>query len=230
MLEVERSDAPRKVRKRPGPRREEMRAGPGLPLNNPKFEMMARDIAGGMSEWAAFLAAGYSPKSNSGYHREITRRSDFIARVEELREKFNEGSKISLAYLQERLLAFTTADIGNFLEKRPYSEKLRVKDLTALPPELRACVSRVTIDKNGTLNFELHDKTKAIAELIKTVAPRKVELSGPDGGPMLLDALLHSENLAKLEDSEIEALKVIASKIVGPVAAETAEAANDDGS
>jgi hypothetical protein len=209
MLEVERSDAPSgKVRKRPGPRREEMRAGPGMPLSNSKYETMARDIAGGMSDRAAWLAAGYS-SSNYNYFQ-LTRKPEFVARVDELREQFNEGSKISLAYLQEQLLKFTTADIGNYLEKRPYSDKLRVRDLTALPPELRACVSKVTIDRNGTLNFELHDKTKAIAELIKTVAPTKLEVSGLNGS-----ALFEPDNLARLDEDEVLLLKQLVAKIIG---------------
>jgi Terminase small subunit len=168
-----------------------------------------------MSREAAWRAHGFGSRNSTRFFK----RPAIAARVDELREEFNEGSRISLAYLQERLLAFTTADVGNYLERRPYSDKLRVKDLTALPPELRACVSEVTIDKGGTLNFKLHDKTKAIDTLLKTLpgalAAGKVEVSGPGGAPlaMLIEHLLHPDNLAKLEDTEVETLRLIAHKI-----------------
>jgi Terminase small subunit len=174
-------------------------------LRNPVHESMCRDVAGGMSREAAWRSAGFGSRNSTRFFK----RPEVAARVEELREEFNKGSAISLAYLQERLLAFTTADIGNYLEKRPYSDKLRVKDLTALPPELRACVSKVTIDRNGTLNFELHDKTKAIAELIKTVAPTKLEVTGPNGS-----ALFDPDNLAKLDEDEVLLLKRLVAKII----------------
>jgi Terminase small subunit len=177
-----------------------------MPLRNPVHESMCRDVAGGMSREAAWRAHGFGSRNSTRFFK----RPEVAARVAELREEFNQGSAISLAYLQERLLAFTTADVGNYLEKRPYSEKLRVKDLTALPPELRACVSKVTIDRNGTLNFELHDKTKAIEALIKTVAPSKFELTGANGA-----ALFDSDNLAKLNEEEVLLLKRLVAKVLG---------------
>jgi hypothetical protein len=175
-------------------------------LKNPVHDSMCRDVAGGMSREATWRAHGFGSRNSTRFFK----RPEVAARVEELRQEFNEGSKISLAYLQEKLLNFTTADIGRYLEKRPYSDKLRVKDLTALPPELRACVSEVTIDKNGTLNFRLHDKTKAIEALIKTVAPAKLEVTVPNGS-----ALFDVNNLAKLDEDEILLLKRLVAKIIG---------------
>jgi hypothetical protein len=126
---------------------------------------MCRDVAGGMTREASWRAAGFGSRNSTRFFK----RPEVAARVAELREEFNKGSAISLAYLQEQLLHLTKADVGNYLEKRPYSDKLRVKDITGLPPELRACISEVTIDKAGTLNFRLHDKTKAIETLLKSI-------------------------------------------------------------
>jgi hypothetical protein len=72
----------------------------------------------------------------------VFRVNKVAARVEELRAEFNEGSKLQLAYLQESLLSLSKADIGAYFEKRPHSDKLRVKDITTLPPEIRACIAR----------------------------------------------------------------------------------------
>jgi len=134
-------------------------------LRNPVHDSMCRDVAGGMSREAAWRAHGFGSRNSTRFFK----RPEVAARVDELRDEFNKGSAISLAYLQERLLALTKADVGHYLEKRPYSDKLRVRDITGLPPELRACISEVTIDKNGTLNFKLHDKVKAIESLLRSI-------------------------------------------------------------
>jgi hypothetical protein len=152
---------------------------------------MCRDVAGGMTREAAWRAAGLGSRNSTRFFK----RPEVAARVAELREEFNKGSAISLAYLQEQLLALTKADVGLYLEKRPYSDKLRVKDITGLPPELRACISEVTIDKAGTLNFRLHDKTKAIEALLKSI--------GSIGG----------DNIANVQFNRIERVIVAASSI-----------------
>jgi hypothetical protein len=136
-------------------------------LANSTHEAMVRDVAGGMSEYDAWRAAGNQSRNYTRFFS----RPEVRDRLAELRAQFNERSAISLAYLQAQLLRLTKADVGNYLEKAPHSTRLRVKDITALPPELRACIAEVTIDKNGTMNFKLHDKTKAIEALIKTVQP-----------------------------------------------------------
>jgi hypothetical protein len=134
-------------------------------LANSTHESMVRDVAGGMTEYDAWRAAGNQSRNYTRFFS----RPEVVARLAELREQFNERSAISLGYLPAQLLRLTKADIGNYLEKRPHSASLRVKDITGLPPELRACISEVTIDKAGTLNFKLHDKTKAIETLLKSI-------------------------------------------------------------
>jgi hypothetical protein len=64
--------------------------------------------------------------------------------------RFNEGATLQLAYLQEGLLVLSKADIGADFEKVPSSSRLRVKGITLLPPEVRACISDVTIAKEGS--------------------------------------------------------------------------------
>ncbi len=183
-------------------------------LRNPTHESMARDVAGGLSEWAAWLAAGNDPKNRN--YRRLFKRPEVVARVAELRQEFNEAASIHLRYLQEKLLAIATTDV---FEPRPYSTALRLKDPKTLPAHMRAAVSEMFVDKNGKVGIKLESKTHALDSLLKTIggfAPSQVEVSGPGGGPLLLDALLHPANLQKLDDAEIEMLRLIANKIAAP--------------
>lgn len=204
------------------------RDGPGKPLWHPPHEEAARHVAGGMRERDAWRMAGYAA-TNYGYIQ-IMSQPAFQDRVAELRDEYQRRSGLSLSYLQDRLLSITTSDIGDFIEKVPYSSsRWRAKDLLSLPPEVRACVAEVNFDRSGQVNFKLHDKTKAIAELIRTVAPAKVEVSGPGGGALQLEAMLDPKNISKLSDDELAALKQIAAKLVaaGPVVEGEAEAVDD---
>jgi hypothetical protein len=141
-------------------------------LRNPVHESMCRDVAGGMSREAAWRAAGFGSRNSTRFFK----RPEVAARVEELRTAFNEGSKLQLAYLQESLLSLSKADIGVYFEKRPHSDKLRVKDITALPAEVRAAISEVTIGKDGTINIKIHDKVKILETLAKTIAGPSVDV------------------------------------------------------
>jgi hypothetical protein len=146
-----------------------LRDGANTPLRNLGHEEVARHVAGGMPEREAWKLAGYSAGSYD--YLKVTTHPVFVERVAELRLEFQRGNGISLAYLQERLLRLTTADATDYIEKLPGSSKFQVKDLLSLPPEVRACVSEVHFDKDGNMNFKLQDKTKAIADLLRSLAP-----------------------------------------------------------
>jgi hypothetical protein len=187
-------------------------------LRNPVHESMCRDVAGGMSREAAWRAAGFGSRNSTRFFK----RPEIAARVTELQEEFAEGSRISLAYLQERMLSYAQGDVTDYLEPRPYTDgKLRVRNLKELPPELRARIARVTIDKNGTINFEIYDKVKALETLIRSIGPTRLEVTGRDGGPINLS---DPANLARLDEEELQMLQHVVLKIESHAAAEPAEA------
>jgi hypothetical protein len=161
-----------------------LRDGPNTPLRNLGHEEVARHCGGGMPEKEAWKLAGYS--SGNYDYLKVTTHPVFVERVAELRAEFQRGTAISLAYLQERLLRLTTADACDYIEKIPGSSKFRVKDLLSLPPEVRACVSEVHFDRDGNMNFRMHDKTRAIADLLRSLQPSAdVNVSFGDFGAML---------------------------------------------
>jgi hypothetical protein len=128
---------------------------------------MCRDNAGGLSEWAAWLAVGNDPKNRN--YRRFFKRPEVIARVAELRAEFNNAAGIHLRYLQEKLLAIATTDVTDFFELRPYSSALRLKDPKTLPVHMRAAVSEMYVDKNGKVGLKLESKTHALDSLLKTI-------------------------------------------------------------
>jgi hypothetical protein len=145
-------------------------------LKNPTHEAMARDVAGGMSEWAAWLAAGNDPKNRN--YRRLFKRKEVVARIAELRDEFNEAASIHLRYLQEKLLAIVMTDVTEFFEQRPYSTALRLKDPKTLPAHMRVAVSEMYVDKNGKVGVKLESKTHALDSLLKTIggfAPERVD-------------------------------------------------------
>lgn len=203
-----------------------LRDGPNMPLRNRGYDEVARHVAAGLPDLDAWVMAGYSPHSKQWI--DVVRDPDFIARVAEFRAADRQPSNISLNFLQQRLLRIALSDPGHFFEPVPHtSGRYRVKDLASMPPELRACISEVSFDKNGRPLIKIHDRAKALNDLARLIAPTKVEMSGPDGGPMQLEAMLGPEAISKLSDDELVALKQIASKLVsaGPVL--EAEAVDD---
>jgi hypothetical protein len=189
-----------------------LRDGPGLPLRNLKHETAARNYAAGLPERDAWVFAGYAP-SSLDYLR-VMREPDFLARVAEFRKADAEHHGVSLPFLQQRLLRMALSDPGDYFELVPHtSGRYRVKDLASLSPELRSCIAEVSFDKQGRPVVKLHDRSRALAELARMLTPVKTEVSGPGGGPVLLDALLSPAALQRLSDDEIQTLNLIAHKI-----------------
>jgi len=138
----------------------------------------------------------------------------------------NEAAGIHLRYIQEKLLAIASADVTNYFRQNDWGTLSIKKNLAELPPEQRAAIAELTISKGGQVSLKLESKSKAIDTLLKTMpgalAAGKVEVSGPHGAPLtvLLEHLLHPDNLAKLEDGEVETLRLIAHKVAADEPAE----------
>jgi hypothetical protein len=189
-----------------------LRDGPTLPLRNLRHEEAARHVAAGLPERDAWVMAGYAV-SSLDYLR-VMREQDFLDRVVEFRDADRTAHGVSLPFLKQRLLRIALSDPGQFFEPIPHtSGRWRAKDLLSLPPELRSCISEVNFDKNGRPLIKLHDRVKALTELARLIGPSKVEVSGPNGGPLdvalssLVDRLFAPE---ALNDADAETLNALA--------------------
>jgi hypothetical protein len=134
-------------------------------LTNTVHESLCRDVAGGMSREAAWRAHGFGSRNSTRFFK----REKIAARVSELQAEFNQGAKVHAAYLTEKLLTVVNADVGQFLEVVPYSGRLRLRDVTKLPPEQRRAISELVIDKNGRTSIKLESKTHALDSLLKMI-------------------------------------------------------------
>ncbi|MDI1345320.1 MAG: hypothetical protein PSV22_14635, partial [Pseudolabrys sp.] len=106
--------------------------------------------------------------------------------IAELRAEFNASAKISLGYMQEKLLGFANCDITRYFEHTA-GGRLKLRDVTQLPPELRSALSELRVDAKGAVVVKMVDKLGAYNSLIKTIggfAPERIEVTGANGGPV----------------------------------------------
>lgn len=187
------------------------------PLRDSRQEAFCREYAGGLSLRGAWVAAGF-PETSRNWWR-LAKRAHVARRIEELRAEFNDAAGIHLRYLQEKLLAIAGADITNYFQQNEWGTLSVKRKLGELPSEQRAAIAEVSISRGGQVSLKLESKAKAIDTLLKTMpgamAAGKVEVTGQNGAPLMLlvEHLMHPDTLAKLEDHEIETLRLIAHKV-----------------
>jgi hypothetical protein len=152
-------------------------------LRNPKHEAFCRDVAGGSSFDAAWVASGNSEKArNVG---RLVKQPKIQARIAELQREFNEAAGIKMRWLQEKLIPLATSDVTRYFESDA-TGKLSLRDVTQLPSELRGALSELKIDADGQVTVKTHSKLAAIDTLIKMsggFAPERIELSGSVSTP-----------------------------------------------
>lgn len=153
------------------------------PLRNHTHEAFCREVAGGAAPAHAWVIIGKEETSNNSAR--LMRRPVIVERIEELRREFNRTSGIQLRWLQEKLLPIATSDISSYFEADE-AGKLKLRDVTKLPPELRAALSELRVDSDGQVTVKLWNKSDAISTLMKTSgahgpAQLNEDLDLPDG-------------------------------------------------
>lgn len=89
---------------------------------------------------------------------------------------------VSRPYLMDRLASIIDADIKDFFEK----DGRTLKNFAAMDENSRFAIVETTFDKFGNRGVKLADKLRAIEIIGKllNLFTNKVEMSGPDGGPI----------------------------------------------
>lgn len=107
--------------------------------------------------------------------------NEAIMTYEEAMERLSVMGRTSIA----DLATFGTQVVGEDDEKRPIIQSVwSFKDASELKPEQMAAISELTAGKDG-LKIKLHDPKAAIKQLAEMrgwEAPKKTEISGPNGG------------------------------------------------
>lgn len=181
--DVDDPERPTKGRRRKAPNESgPLRFGPGQPLNNPRLEDAARRIAGGMNELDALVLSGYSVRSLE--YVKALNDPEFVARVGELRQADLAFAGPSLPFWLQRLMRIADADPALCFERDQWG-RLKVRDILSMEPQARAAIQEFRYDKNGRPILKFHDRRAAIQDVIRTIAPSRVEVSGPGGSPLV---------------------------------------------
>ena len=196
-------------------------------LRNIKHERFAVAVASLTPHATAYREAGYN--GDEKWHKYNASRlaglPQVAARIEELvieRERTCAHVNVVHAdYVRSKLVPLIETDIRELYEPDPkHPGKLRLRDIESLPAHVTQSVSRLKLDEDGRpVEITLASKTEAAGTLLRSLPGGSIErreVSGPGGGPVLLDALLHPANLQKLDDAEIKMLQLIAHKIAAP--------------
>jgi hypothetical protein len=203
-----------------------VRFGPGQPLNNRRLEDAARRIAGGMDELDALVLSGYSTRSLE--YVKALRHPEFIARVGELRQADIEFAGPSLPFWLQRLMRIADADPALCFERDSFG-RTKVRDILAMEPQARAAIVEYRYDKHGRPILKFHDRRQAIQDVIRSILPSRVEVSGPGGEPLndlgLEDPAKFEADLAKILELKAEYDREQAA-LVSPAPAVDVEPAN----
>ena len=163
----------------------------------------------------AAIRAGYSPKSAKQTASRLFTNVDIRAAIDEELDKISLRSTEILARLTDQ----ATASVGDFFTVNPDGDRIVfdpevLKDRGHLIKSVKARTT-VTTAKNGDqheytyLELTLYDGQKALELLGKfrgMVAPKRIELTGKDGGPIEIDHAAAARNsLSLLIDSQANA-------------------------
>jgi hypothetical protein len=194
-------------------------------LRNIRHERFAVAVAALTPHATAYREAGYG--GDEKWHKYNASRlaglPQVADRIEELvieRERTCAHVNVVHAdYIRSKLVPLIETDVRELYEPDPDSPgKVRLRAIESLPAHVTQSISRLKLDAETgkPVEITLVSKTEAAGTLLRSLPGGSIErreLSGPGGGPVLLDALFHPANLQKLDDAEIEMLRLIAHKI-----------------
>jgi len=194
-------------------------------LRNIRRERFAAAAAAMVPYATAYREAGYGGDEKWHVYNasKLAGVPDVAARIEELATEFQRtcahGAVVHADYVRSQLVPLIETDVRELYEPDPDRPgKMRLRDIDSLPAHVTKAISRMRFDAEtgNPIEITLMSKTEAAGTLLRSLpggVTERRELSGPGGGPLLLDALLHPANLQKLDDGEIEMLRLIAHKI-----------------
>jgi hypothetical protein len=188
----------------------------GHRLRNTRHERFAREVAALTPLGTAYREAGFGgdPKWHPFNASKLANKPPVRARIDELRVEFEQMSAIHADYIRHQLLPIVEADPRDLYERDPTDltgKRRKLRAISELPRHLAKAISRLKIDPETGEPMEIifANKTEAGATLLRSLPGGSVERHEVTSKIELFDPA----NLSKLSDEEIEALKIIATKI-----------------
>jgi len=114
------------------------------------------------------IAAGYSPKTAYSIGSENLKKPEIFQYLEKFRKDLAQATMITVERVVSELTKVAFSDIGEVMEVE--GNELRIKNLSELSANVRACVSEIneTENKYGTRrSVKLHSKLTALDMLMK---------------------------------------------------------------
>ena len=162
-------------------------------LSKPKYELFAQELAKGTKAGAAYVAAGFNAHASNAVR--LSKNEHVAARVAELLAVGAERAGVTVQRIVEELAKIGFANMADYMRAGEGGDPYL--DFSALTRDQAAALSEVTVEdfKDGRgeeardvrrIKFKMHDKLNALEKLGKHVGmfPNKVEVSGPNGGPV----------------------------------------------
>ena len=175
---------------------------PGLPLTDEAHETYAFERALGYSMRESVRRAGGKPENGSGTKWESN--PLIQARIKHLRGLDEEMLRAKRARIEERLMRSAFGNIFEFGTVSADGETITIDWNLVKDSELGVAISEFRFDKeSGALvSFKRDDALAALAQLRDMhgfKAPGRTEISGKDGQPLLLNALVAASMGKKTE-------------------------------
>lgn len=181
-------------------------------LENAKHEAFARAIVEGKNQRDAYRAAGYSGKDAAVDASASRLLSDakVAARIAELKEQAADRTILTARQVLQGLSVLASSNMQDFVEVDDAGEPRL--DFSELTREQWAAVGELTIEERTTAGtktrppetvrktkFKLADKRGPLTDLGKHhgVLSDKVELTGKDGGPVIVRLPTQSTDAAE---------------------------------
>lgn len=168
-----------------------------------------------MNALQACIRAGYSAKTATTMSAKLMVKPHIKAAIAKRMDKRTAKTDITAERVLQEYAKIAFADIKDFLrygtektevdrddEGRPIYAYKQVVDAKPSEEIDGTLVNEVSIGKDGTFKFKLHDKKGALDSVAKHLGMfvDKTEVSGPNGGPVELTQLSPEERQARINE------------------------------
>lgn len=183
----------------------------------PKQVRFVEEFVVDLNATQAAIRAGYSAKTAADIGRQLLRKTPVARAISERQRVISERIGVTAERVVEELAKIGFANMADYMKVGEDGDPYL--DFSGLTRDQAAALSEVTVDdfKDGRgedarevrrVKFKLHDKRAALVDLGKHLGmfKEKVEVSGPDGGPIQTEATFDLESLT---DEELAALHTL---------------------
>lgn len=157
---------------------------------NPKQAAFVREYLVDLNATQAAVRVGYSPRTAKVQGSRLLTNADIKAAVEAGQKTLTNEAEVSRARIIQELERIAYSDPAELLNDKGY-----YRTLNEMPESIRRCISSVELTGDGGMKIKLWSKEKCLELLGKHRAmwTEKTEVSGPDGGPLVVKVVTYGD-------------------------------------